>query len=142
MIKIVSFQYSDKEKFEKSLAIRTKVFVEEQNVDNRLEFDGKDPEATHYLAMFNNKMAGCARWRQTEKGIKLERFAVLPEYRSKNIGREILLAVLNDVTKMEKNIYLNSQKSAIGFYLKNGFSISGEAFFEAGIEHVKMVFLK
>lgn len=142
MIKIESFLYSDKGKFELALSVRTKVFVNEQKVDKRLEFDGKDPEATHYLAYYKEKVVGTARWRQTDKGIKLERFAVLPEFRSKNIGQEILKVVLNDVKKINKKIYLNSQISAVGFYLKNGFSIQGKSFFEAGIEHVKMIFSK
>ncbi len=142
MIKVESFLFSDQEKFRKALSIRTEVFVNEQKVDKRLEFDGKDPEAIHYLAYYENKVAGCARWRKTEKGIKLERFAVLPEYRAKKIGREILMVVLNDVVNASQTIYLNSQKSAIGFYLKNGFSIQGEPFSEAGIEHVKMIYSK
>ena len=142
MIQVCSFQFSDQEKFNQALQIRTKVFVEEQHVDKRLEFDGKDPESKHYLALYNNTAVGTARWRKTTYGIKLERFAILQEYRSKKIGQEILNCVLADVTTLKDPIYLNSQKSAIGFYLKNGFFIHGESFFEAEIEHVRMVYLK
>lgn len=142
MITIITFPYNDQEKFKQALDIRTTVFVNEQKVDQRLEFDGKDPEATHYLAYYKEFAVGTARWRKTEKGIKLERFAILPDYRNKKIGKEILLVVLKDVTKLNQTIYLNSQKLAIGFYKQNGFCIEGDPFFEAGIEHVKMIFAK
>lgn len=142
MVKIVSFPYSDQEKFKLALNIRETVFVHEQKVDKQIEFDGKDPEATHYLAFYDNLAVGCARWRKTDSGIKLERFAVLPEYRVNKIGYKILLVVLEDVTCLDHVIYLNSQKSAIGFYLKSGFVCKGESFFEAGIEHVKMIYSK
>jgi predicted GNAT family N-acyltransferase len=139
MIKTVSFTYNDKALFEMALAIRTEVFVKEQKVDARLEFDGKDPDATHYLAYYHETPAGTARWRKTEKGIKLERFAVLPEYRSQLVGLAILDSVIKDVKGKHSYIYLNAQKSAIGFYLRYGFIAEGEPFFEAGIEHIKMI---
>lgn len=140
MVKVESFSFDNKQKFDLALAIRTEVFVKEQKVDARLEFDGQDPDAIHYLAFYNNVAAGTARWRKTEKGIKLERFAVLPLYRTQKIGLSLLEAVLKDVKGHGETIYLNSQKSAIGFYLKYGFIKSGEPFFEAGIEHIKMIF--
>lgn len=139
MITIESFTYEDQQKFELALAIRKEVFVKEQKVNANLEFDGRDPEATHYLAYFNDKAVGTARWRKTEKGIKLERFAVLAEYRSQFVGLAILEAVLKDVKDLHDTIYLNSQKSAIGFYLRYGFVEEGKHFYEAGIEHVKMI---
>lgn len=140
MVKVESFSFDNKQKFDLALAIRTEVFVKEQKVDARLEFDGQDSMATHYLAFYNNMAVGAARWRKTEKGIKLERFAVLPSYRTQKIGFSLLEAVLKDVKVQGETIYLNSQKSAIGFYLKYGFIKSGEPFFEAGIEHIKMIF--
>lgn len=140
MVKVESFSFDNKQKFDLALAIRTEVFVKEQKVDARLEFDGQDSDAIHYLAFYNNVAVGTARWRKTEKGIKLERFAVLSPYRTQKIGISLLEAVLKDVKGHGETIYLNSQKSAIGFYLKYGFIKSGEPFFEAGIEHIKMIF--
>jgi len=139
MITVESFTYDNQQKFDLALNIRTEVFVKEQKVDARLEFDGKDPEATHYLSFCNDAPAGTARWRKTDNGIKLERFAVLSQYRSQLVGLALLEAVLKDVKGLHPNIYLNSQKSAIGFYLRYGFVRVGEPFFEAGIEHIKMI---
>lgn len=139
MVKVESFSFDNKLKFEVALAIRNEVFVKEQHVDARLEFDGQDPEAKHYLAYYNEIAVGTARWRKTKKGIKLERFAVLAPYRAQMIGLSLLEEVLKDVKELGDTIYLNSQKSAIGFYLKYGFIKTGEPFFEAGIEHIQMI---
>ena len=139
MVKVESFSFDNKRKFDQALAIRKEVFVKEQKVDERLEFDGQDPVATHYLAYYDNKAVGTARWRKTEKGIKLERFAVLAPYRTQMIGLSLLESILKEVKGFGETIYLNSQKSAIGFYLKYGFIKTGEPFFEAGIEHIKMI---
>ena len=121
--------------------IRKEVFVIEQNCPEDIEWEFED-ESHHFLATVNNIPAGTARWRETEKGIKLERFAVLKEFRNKNIGSALLKTVLNDVPKDGRKIYLHAQLPAKNFYLKHNFKPEGENFWEADIEHVKMVFGK
>lgn len=119
--------------------IRKEVFVKEQNCPEDIEWEFED-ESHHFLATFNNIPAGTARWRETEKGIKLERFAVLKEFRNKKIGSALLKMILNDVPKDGRKIYLHAQLPAKNFYLKHNFKPEGENFWEADIEHVKMVF--
>ena len=120
--------------------IRNTVFVIEQHVDHDLEYDEHENEAAHYLAYFGNRPCGAARWRVTESGIKLERFAVLAPFRSKDVGLALLDAILNDVIPLNKKIYLHAQMSAYGFYAKHGFIQEGVRFWEANIEHVTMVY--
>ena len=120
-----------------AFAIRKAVFVEEQGVDASLEYDHEE-EARHYLLFLGEKPLATARWRETEKGIKLERFAVLPQFRNRGIGEVILKEVLKDVTSMEKPIYLHAQLKAVSFYERNGFYKVGEQFTEAGIGHFLM----
>lgn len=138
MIKVESFDYTNITNYRKAIEIRRQVFVIEQNIDEKLELDEFDILSKHYLAIYNNVPIGTARWRQTKHGIKLERFAVLSDYRNKNIGKVILEKILNDITPLNKAVYLDAQISAVNFYLKNGFITIGNHFFEAGIEHVKM----
>ncbi len=134
---VKKFTSRDKEMAHLAFAIRRKVFVEEQGVDPALEYDHED-EAHHYLLILAGKPVATARWRETEKGIKLERFAVLPGFRNRGIGEIILKEVLKDVTSSGKMIYLHSQVNAISFYARNGFIKFGEQFTEAGIEHFVM----
>jgi predicted GNAT family N-acyltransferase len=119
--------------------IRQVVFVEEQQVDREEEYDGLDDISEQYLATINEIPAGTARWRKTPEGkIKLERFAVLKQFRKKGIGKALVSATLNDVPT-DKEVYLNAQLSAVFLYEPFGFKKEGDTFWEANIEHYKMV---
>lgn len=138
-IKIEKFSTCNKALFDIACKIRTTVFVEEQNVPVELEYDGFDDEAVHYLLFVDGKPAVTARYRGVKKAYKLERFATSKEFRNSGLGAKVLLKILFDIKLKGKEIYLNSQESAVGFYLKYGFNIVGEEFYEADIKHFKMV---
>ena len=141
MIRIERFKVLEKpELAEKAFAIRKQVFVVEQFVDPDLEYDEYEQEATHYLLFENEIPVATARWRETESGVKLERFATLKEYRNKGIGKLILDKVMEDVLELNRPVYLNSQVSAIKFYERNSFVKEGTMFMEADIEHFKMTY--
>ncbi len=125
-----------------AFAIREKVFVQEQNVPRDAELDQHEPTARHYLATYDGVPCGAARWRKTENGVKLERFAVLPEYRNKNVGAKVLEAVLEDVQaeQPQQKIYLHAQLPAVNFYKRHGFAPEGEMFSECDIQHYKMTY--
>lgn len=125
------------EELESAFAIRRKVFVEEQGVDPALELDNEEV-SVHFLALSDNLPCGACRYRKTANGYKLERFAVLREFRGKRVGQALVAAVLDDIPDQAEAIYLNAQTDAVGLYAKFGFAIEGEAFEEAGILHYKM----
>lgn len=137
-IKVEQFNSEKDELLEKALFIREKVFVEEENVPLELEHDGLENTATHYLLFLEGKAVATARHRNTDKGIKIERFAVLKEYRNKKLGQVLLEKMLDFLSKTEKKIYLHAQAPALNFYLRNNFVIRGEKFIEADIEHFHM----
>lgn len=128
----------DKVDLENVFAIRRNVFVDEQACPPQLEWEFED-ESIHFLGTVNGYPAGASRWRQTDKGYKLERFAVLKEYRNLGLGQALVSAVLNDLPAEATYIYLHAQIAAIGLYEKFGFERVGERFEEAGIQHYKMV---
>jgi predicted GNAT family N-acyltransferase len=121
-----------------AFAIRRKVFVDEQGVDPAHELD-KEDVSTHFLALLDNQPCGACRYRKTEKGYKLERFAVLKEFRGKRVGQALVAAVLDDIPDDAEMIYLNAQIDAVSLYAKFGFAVEGEQFEEAGLQHVIMV---
>ncbi|WP_439879874.1 GNAT family N-acetyltransferase [Pontibacter sp. MBLB2868] len=123
-------------------SIREQVFVQEQKVPRDAEYDEHEQEANHYLAACDGVACGAARWRVTSDGVKLERFAVLQPYRNKNVGAQVLKAVLEDVQREQagKKIYLNAQLPAVNFYKRHGFEPEGDMFTECDIKHYKMVF--
>lgn len=120
-----------------ALRIRTEVFVEGQHVDPALEYEFEE-ESYHYLLLLDETPVATARWRETGKGIKLERFATLGDQRGKGFGSLLLRAILDDTIPLNKKIYLHSQLTAADFYLKHGFIRSGDIFREAGIDHYTM----
>lgn len=135
-IKLIRFNYADSELFEDALKIRTEVFVEEQNVPPELEYDGKDPLATHFLLLDNEKPIATARILQKDEGIKLERFAVIKDFRGLGLGRVLMDFITKHIDAEE--IFFHSQDGAVEFYKQMGYCIIGEAFYEAGIKHFLM----
>jgi predicted GNAT family N-acyltransferase len=129
---------------ESAFSIRRAVFVDEQGVDAREEYDEFESESRHFLVRLHDRPIGTARWRRTTNGIKLERFAVLPDARGRGTGKALVQTVLNDVrTRPDAHptvpIYLHAQIAAMPLYAGFGFEPVGERFVEAGIEHAKMV---
>ncbi len=139
---IVVKKVLDKRDLDAGLAIRQKVFVEEQQVPADAEYDEHDKTAHHYVATYNGEPVGAARWRETDNGIKLERFAVLAHYRKLQVGSAVLQTVLQEVqnTHPKHQIYLHAQLPAVAFYTRHGFTKVGEMFSECAIDHYKMVF--
>ena len=122
---------------EKAFAIRHQVFVVETNCPPELERENEDV-SHHFLATVDDQPAGAARWRKTDKGYKLERFAVLSKFRG-GVGSALLKAVLDDLPADATYVYLHAQTPAVGLYKKFDFVTEGPEFEEAGIKHYKMV---
>jgi predicted GNAT family N-acyltransferase len=121
--------------------IRTKVFQEEQGVSAKLEFDGLDTSATHLLAQINGIAVGTARIRELDDDtVKIERLAVLPDYRKQGIGKQLMVSALSAITQQGKSLVIvHAQEYVIQLYQQLGFEVVGEKFNEAGIPHVKMI---
>ena len=120
--------------------VRELVFVDEQHVPREEEYDEHDDAAHHYLAWADGQPVGAARWRPTENGVKLERFAVLAPYRSRGVGGVLLRQVMADAhaAHPDAQLYLHAQLQAQLFYQRHGFVPEGELFYECEIPHYKM----
>ena len=133
----------NKEELKTAFGIREKVFVDEQNVPANEEYDEFETVARHFLAFSDAIPCGTARWRRTESGIKLERFAVLCGFRGQKAGSALVQAVLDDVHAQPgtagRQIYLHAQLTAMPLYSKFGFRPVGETFLECDIRHYKMI---
>ncbi len=142
MIEIIEIKKGDKNLLEKAFAIRNDVFIIEQVVEPHLEFDEFEDESQHYLVFSDNEPVATARWRETKKGIKLERFAIIKSHRKQNIGTLLLKFILEKTIPLNKPVYLHSQAAVACVYQKNGFKIVGGSFVEADILHYCMVYSK
>jgi len=135
MIKVKVVNYNN-ENTKLIRSIRDSVFINEQGINPTIEYDGLDSSAMHTLVFINDK--AIATGRILSDG-HIGRIAVLSEFRGQNIGSKIVNS-LTDVARKNayKRVYLGSQKQAIDFYTKLGFTPLGEEFIEAGIVHLSM----
>jgi len=118
--------------------IRHRVFIVEQNVPEHVEVDQFEKSARYLLAALDGQFVGTARWRKTNIGIKLERFAVLKNKRTYGVGGALVEFMLEQVIN-ETVVYLHAQDHVISFYKKFGFQPVGDYFYEGGISHKEMV---
>ena len=118
-------------------AIRTTVFVDEQNVPVELEWDGLDGLSTHVLAITATGEA-IGTGRLLPDG-HIGRMAVLQPWRGCGVGRTILLELLAIARdKGFERVELSAQTHAIAFYARFGFEAVGGEFMDAGIPHRTM----
>jgi len=125
------------------LNIRNIVFVGEQNCPYDIEVvPSEENEAKHFLIYYKEIPVGTIRYRMMgDRTFKLERFAVLKEYRGHGYGKEAFLYLVNKIEE-EYNpctIYFNAQYQLFDYYKAMGFIPEGETFYEANIKHIKMV---
>jgi ElaA protein len=128
--------------FERALAIRLAVFVEEQGVSLAQEIDGLDDQARHLLASVDGAPAGTLRIRLLDDGraAKIERVAVLAERRDCRIGQALMEAALDLVRAQGvREVRLHAQTAVQGFYARLGFAAVGDVFVEDGIDHIAMI---
>lgn len=131
--RLTSWQH-DKDKLQ---CVRHAVFVEEQQIPVDLEWDEKDKDAIHVIAV-NDSDQPVATGRLLADG-QIGRMAVLAEWRGKGVGRSMLNLLLNAAHRRgDRRIKLSSQQTACGFYLKQGFIQTGDPYQEAGRQHVAM----
>ena len=136
---------SSKKEMEKSYAIRTKVFCEEQKISKEIEFDNLDHLCSHFLIYDDKKVIATARVRQKEENIlKIERVAVLFEFRRLKVGSTLIKNIIQYFINLNEDIsfILHSQVSVIDFYESINFISYGDKFFEDGIPHIAMEYIK
>jgi predicted GNAT family N-acyltransferase len=126
---------------EEAHKIRKEVFVIEQNVPPKIEWDEYEDSATHLICKLGDKVVGTGRITFFSDKAKVERVAVPKSYRNQGIGTAIVkFQILEAKKRGVKEIYAHVQMHAKGFYSKMDFSEVGDIFYEADIEHVRMVY--
>ncbi|MBT9672008.1 GNAT family N-acetyltransferase [Secundilactobacillus kimchicus] len=118
--------------------IRLAVFVDEQGIDPKLEFDPLDATLVHYVGYVADEPVTTARLAPSSSTVKVQRVATLPEYRGQHLASELLRTILA-AQPAGTEVTLNAQQTAIGLYERLGFKPVGAPFEEVGILHQAMV---
>ena len=117
--------------------IRFEVFVEEQKVPAELEMDHMDALCLHAVA-YDAAGTPVGTGRLLPDG-HIGRMAVRKGARGTGVGGALLRALMAQAkTRGDRQVELSSQTHAAPFYLRHGFTIEGDEFFEAGIAHINM----
>jgi predicted GNAT family N-acyltransferase len=122
-----------------ALALRSRVFCDEQGVSFEADQDGRDPEATHIVAVEDGAVIGTCRLLFRGPVARLGRLAVEPERR----GDGVAAAILREADRVAvdagaETIALHAQTYAQALYEHAGYEEYGPTFVEEGIEHVAM----
>lgn len=117
--------------------VRECVFVGEQGVPADMEYDEADPVSWHVLA--RGPDGGVIGTGRLLPDGHIGRMAVLPEWRRKGVGTELLCRLMEAARERGiTDLVLHAQLAAVGFYRRLGFEPRGKEFIEAGIPHLVM----
>ena len=91
-------------------------------------------------AFEDDKMLGCCMLvKIDEKSCRLRQMAVINKLQGKGIGRALMQFAENIARdRGYKKITMHARKSAIGFYERLGYNVSGDEFKEVTISHYVM----
>jgi predicted GNAT family N-acyltransferase len=122
-----------------ALELRGRVFCEEQGVSFEADQDGRDPEATHIVAVEDGVVIGTCRLLFRGSVARLGRLAVQRERRGESVAEQILREADRIATDAgSESIALHAQTYAQALYERAGYEEYGPTFVEEGIEHVAM----
>jgi len=122
-----------------ALELRGRVFCDEQGVSFEADQDGRDPEATHIVAVDGGVVIGTCRLLFRGPVARLGRLAVEQDRRGESVAEQILREADRIATKAgSESIALHAQTYAQALYERAGYEEYGPNFVEEGIEHVAM----
>ncbi|MDC8972729.1 GNAT family N-acetyltransferase [Mycobacterium marinum] len=105
-----------------AFAIRSAVFMSEQECPYEEEFDGNDFCATHILGFVEGRPAGTMRVRWFAEFAKFERVCVLPQYRNSDVVSTMIELSFDVATRKGFTaIYGHAQVRLVHFWEKFGF---------------------
>jgi predicted GNAT family N-acyltransferase len=122
-----------------ALELRERIFCGEQGVAFEADQDGRDPEATHIVAIDDGVVIGTCRLLFRGEVARLGRLAVERGRR----GDGVAAAILREADRIAtgagaESIALHAQTYAQSLYERAGYEEYGPTFVEEGIQHVAM----
>lgn len=142
-IKVKTFQELSLEELYEVLALRSEVFVVEQDCVYQ-DIDGKDQKALHILGFKDEQLVAYTRC--FNKGMYFEeasigRVLVKEDQRKFGYGHVIFEASVKEIQSRfnTEKIKISAQKYLTKFYESHNFKQVGEGYLEDGIPHIAMI---
>jgi predicted GNAT family N-acyltransferase len=125
-----------------ALRIRVAVFIQEQGFPPGWEPDEVDKSAEHYVAIIDGVVVATTRLHVVEPASrKIERMAVLKEYRGQHIGTLLTQHIIAQAQQADiDRLWLDAQSHAESFYQQLGFKTVSGCYYPWGLDvpHVTM----
>jgi len=124
------------------IAMRSAVYIGEQECPYEEEYDGNDLAATHLLAYVGDEPAGCLRVRFFAEFAKLERLVVRKEFRKTRAAFQLVNAGLKLCQKKGyRRAYGHSQTRLVNFWGRFGFHTfeGAKSFVFSDFDYVELV---
>ena len=118
------------------LALRSRVFVVEQEITEEPEVDGRDPRAHHVLMWDERELVGTTRILLHRDPVKVGRVAVAKSHRGLGLGSQMMRAVGEFLGL--RSAKLHAQCHLEHWYESLGWRRNGDNFDIVGISHVRM----
>lgn len=125
---------------EAAIAVRFRVFVDEQQIPAEIEIDADDARCLHALARDGGQAVGTGRLLLYDDGLaRIGRMAVDREWRRNGVGGRILQR-LEEAARAQgaTEFVLHAQEYVKAFYAAHGYTEHGLPFTEAGLPHIEM----
>lgn len=138
-IKVKQFEELSTTELYEILRARFEVFVIEQECVY-LDIDGIDYRSLHIFCEENGKVVACLRAYEKEKDV-IQMGRVLTTKRGIGLGAKLLKYAIEEIDRRfhPKQIFIESQTHAVGFYEREGFKVCSDEFMDAGVPHVEMI---
>jgi predicted GNAT family N-acyltransferase len=122
------------------VALRTRVFVDEQGVPPEIEQDAADAAAVHVVSRdASGRVVATGRLLERDGVAVIGRMAADPAVRGRGHGTAVLAELERQAAlRGLPEVVLHAQVSARGLYDRAGYTAVGEQFVEVGIVHVTM----
>ncbi len=102
-------------------AVRSAVYIAEQECPFAEEFDGNDHCATHFVGFIKGEPAGCIRARFFQDFVKLERLAVLKRFRRSTLAFELVRCGIDHARRKGfRRIYGHAREGLEAFWARFG----------------------
>jgi predicted GNAT family N-acyltransferase len=124
------------------VAMRSAVYIGEQECPYEEEFDGNDLSATHLLVYIGDEPVGCLRVRFFAEFAKIERLAIRKEFRKTRAAFHLVRAAFKLCQKKGyRRVYGHSQMRLVNFWSRFGYRVmeNGKHFVFSDFDYVEIV---
>jgi predicted GNAT family N-acyltransferase len=131
-----------RDEFAKIVAVRARVFRDEQEIVEHALTDNDDPQSVHAFAKLGRDVIAVGRLTpptKTRAEGQIAWVATLPEYRGHGAGTAVMEALLAIADEHRfPSVLISAQTHALPFYRRLGFDPYGDRFVVRAIEHQYM----